>query len=88
MSSRKRMKMLSLETSVIDAVSNENSSLVEAIADYAEQHNIPIEEIKKYLSPSLKQSLKEECIKLNLLKKDVSGDDLNTGNIMHRVIFQ
>ena len=54
---------------VLEAVQKDNHSYIDAIVHLCEKNNIEIEDIKKYISPAIKDHLEAEGMSLNLLPK-------------------
>jgi len=54
---------------VHDAVTELKSSYMEAILYICEQNNIPPEDVKKFVSPVIRDKLEAEAKQLNLLPK-------------------
>ena len=54
---------------VISLTWEDNHSYIDAIVHLCEKNNIEIEDIKKYISPAIKDHLEAEGMSLNLLPK-------------------
>lgn len=57
---------------VVDTVKSHKSSYMDAIIHLCDQHNIEMEDIKKYISPVIKNKLEAEAMKLNFLPQENS----------------
>lgn len=54
---------------VEDAVRKGNLSYIDAVVHVCEENNIEIEDVKKFLSPSIKDKIESEAMNLNFLPK-------------------
>ena len=54
---------------VLESVQKDNHSYIDAIVHLCEKNNIEIEDIKKYISPAIKDHLEAEGKDLHLLPK-------------------
>ena len=54
---------------ILETVKKHNLSYIDSIVHICEQNNIEIEDIKKYISPTIKDHLEAEGMSLNLLPK-------------------
>jgi len=54
---------------ILETVKKHDLSYIESIVHICEQNNIEIEDIKKYISPTIKDHLEAEGMSLNLLPK-------------------
>jgi len=54
---------------VEDTVKSKNISYMDAIVHLCEKNNIEIEDIKKFVSPVIKNKLEAEAMKLNFLPR-------------------
>lgn len=62
-------------TKMIEATVREKSlSYIDAVCYLCEQHNLDIEDTKKYISPSVTNKIEEEARKLNYLPKRGSDE--------------
>jgi len=52
---------------VESTVKKKTISYLDAIIDICNEHNIEIDDIKKFISPAIKSKLEAEAIKLNLM---------------------
>ena len=52
-----------------DAVKTLNISYIDSIVHLCEKHNIEIEDVRKYVSPVVKNKLEAEAMKLNYLPR-------------------
>jgi len=52
---------------VESTVKKKTISYLDAIIDICSEHNIEIDDIKKFISPAIKSKLEAEAIKLNLM---------------------
>ena len=57
----------------IEKMANITNSYIDAVVDYCEKRDIEIESVKKLLSVSLKDKIKNEAEELNLLKGGKGG---------------
>lgn len=55
---------------VDDLVDNGGYTYLEAIADFADKHDIEYEKTVKYISGELKQKIYQEAVKLNMIKNN------------------
>ena len=58
-----------------DAVVKKKLSYMDAILDICEKNNIEPEDVRKFVSPIIKDKLEAEAMSLNLLPKTNSLDD-------------
>ena len=54
---------------ILETVKKHDLSYIDSIVHICEQNNIEIEDIKKYISPTIKDHLEAEGMSLNLLPK-------------------
>ena len=54
---------------ILETVKKHDLSYIDSIVHFCEQNNIEIEDIKKYISPTIKDHLEAEGMSLNLLPK-------------------
>ena len=54
---------------ILETVKKHDLSYIDSIVYICEQNNIEIEDIKKYISPTIKDHLEAEGMSLNLLPK-------------------
>ncbi len=54
---------------ILETVKKHDLSYIDSIVHICEQNNIEIEDIKKYISPTIKDHLDAEGMSLNLLPK-------------------
>jgi len=57
----------------IEKMANVTNSYIDAVVDYCERRDIEIESVKKLLSVSLKDKIKNEAEGLNMLKGTKGG---------------
>jgi len=57
----------------IEKMANITNSYIDAVVDYCEKRDIEIESVKKLLSVSLKDKIKNEAEELNMLKGAKGG---------------
>jgi len=54
---------------VEDSVRINKSSYMDAVIELCEQHNLELEEVKKFISPIIKDKIEAEARKLNFLPR-------------------
>ena len=67
------LKIVGLEdfiTEVNDIIGKEGCSVIEAVCQYAEDHDINYEALVPYINQSFKPAIQAEAERLNLIKKE------------------
>ena len=57
---------------VEDCVRTKSMTYMDTVVYLCEQNNLEIEDVKKYISPSVKEKIEFEAMKLNFLEKSES----------------
>lgn len=58
----------------IEELHDNSFTYLEALAEFCRKFDIDEEKVAKYISPSLRDAIYEESVKLNLMKKDKMKD--------------